>query len=143
MLGKGDKEYAIPFYGYRRRDLDLSLIFQTDERIKEQYSEMRREKDILIAETDLPRPLGKVLTLMGKASPLYDGQDKLPGAIETIRDITASKQEDESRAANEEITATEAELRKQYEKLIRNEQVLKDRKGRDPCIEIHRHRVCH
>ncbi|MDD1681948.1 MAG: PAS domain S-box protein, partial [Methanoregula sp.] len=126
MLGKGDKEYAIPFYGSRRPIL-IDLIFEPDERIKEQYSEIRREKDILIAETDLPRPMGKVLTLMGKASPLYDRQGRISGAIETIRDITASKQEDEElRSANEEITATEAELRKQYEKLIRNEQVLRD-----------------
>jgi len=64
---------------------------------------------------------------MGKASPLYDQQGTITGAIETIRDNTAGKQEDdELRAASEAIIATEAELRKQYEKIIRNEQTLKE-----------------
>jgi PAS domain S-box-containing protein len=126
MLGKGDHEYAIPFYGHRRPML-IELIFETDERIEEQYAGLRREGKILIAETDLPRLQGKQLTLMGKASPLYDQQGELTGAIESIRDITARKQEeDELRAAYEEISATEEELRSQYDKLSRNEQILRD-----------------
>ena len=126
MRGKGDREYAIPFYGYRRPIL-IDFIFEPEEQIREYYSGIRREKDILIAETDLPRPLGNQLTLMGKASPLYDRQGQIAGAIESIRDITARKQaEDELRAACEEITATEQELRDQYDKLSRNEQILKD-----------------
>ncbi|RPI39981.1 MAG: PAS domain S-box protein [Methanoregulaceae archaeon] len=126
MLGKGDYEYAIPFYGHRRPIL-IDLIFEPDERIQEHYSGIRREKDILIAETDLPRPLGAQLTLMGKASPLYDRQGEITGAIESIRDITAHKQaEDELRAAYTQIMATDGELRDQYDKLSRNEQILKD-----------------
>ena len=93
MLGKGDHEYAIPFYGHRRPIL-IDLIFEPDEQIQEHYSGIRRENKILIAETDLPRPLGKHLMLMGKASPLYDRQGEIVGAIESIRDITARKQEE-------------------------------------------------
>ena len=126
MLGKGDKEYAIPFYGHRRPIL-IDLIFEPEERIRDHYSDIHRQKDVLIAETDLPRPRGKKLYLMGKASPLYDQQGTITGAIESIRDNTAGKQEDdELRAASEAIIATEAELRKQYEKIIRNEQTLKE-----------------
>ncbi len=33
---------------------------------------------------------------MGKASPLYDRQGKISGAIESIRDITASKQREDA-----------------------------------------------
>jgi PAS domain S-box-containing protein len=126
MLGKGDHEYAIPFYGHRRPIL-IDLIFEPDERIEEHYSGIRRENEILIAETDLPRPQGKQLTLMGKASPLYDRQGTITGAIESIRDITAHKQaEDELRAAYEQIMAAEGELRDQYDRLIRNEQIIRD-----------------
>ena len=85
-----------------RRPILIDLIFEPEEQIQEHYSGIRRENEVLIAETDLPRPLGKQLTLMGKASPLYDRQGKITGAIESIRDITARKQEeDELRAAYE------------------------------------------
>jgi PAS domain S-box-containing protein len=126
MLGRGDHEYAVPFYGHRRPIL-IDLIFEPEERIGEQYAGIRREKDVLVAETDLPRPLGKQLTLMGKASPLYDRQGEVAGAIESIRDITARKQdEDELRAAYEEISANKEELQNQYNKISRSEQVLRD-----------------
>ncbi len=126
MLGKGDHAYAIPFYGHRRPIL-IDLIFEPEEGIRTHYSGIRREKDILIAETDLPRPRGKVLTLMGKASPLYDRQGTVAGAIESIRDITARKQEeDEVRAAYDALRATEEELRRQYENIEKSGQVIRD-----------------
>jgi len=126
MLGKGDHEYAIPFYG-ERRPLLIDLIAEPDEVIRKNYGGIRRENMILIAETDLPRPRGEQLTLMGKASPLYDRKGEIAGAIESIRDITARKQEeDELRAAYEEIKATEEELRGQYDIISKNEQVIRD-----------------
>jgi PAS domain S-box-containing protein len=126
MLGKGDHEYAIPFYGHRRPIL-IDLIFEPDELVEKNYAGIRRENKVLTAETDLPLPLEKQLTIRGKASPLYNHQGELAGAIETIRDITASKrEEDELRAAYEEIRATEEELREQYDIISRNEQALKD-----------------
>ena len=126
MLGKGDHEYAIPFYGHRRPIL-IDLIFEPDELVDKNYAGIRRENKVLTAETDLPHPLEKRLTIRGTASPLYNHQGELAGAIETIRDITASKrEEDELRAAYEEIRATEEELREQYDIISRNEQALKD-----------------
>jgi PAS domain S-box-containing protein len=126
MIGKGEYEYAVPFYGHRRKIL-LDLLFEPDEQILDHYSGIHRDKGMLIAESDLPRPQGKQITIMGKASLLYDWQGEVVGAIESIRDITARKQtEDELRAAYEEIRATEEELRDQYDKLSRSEQVLKD-----------------
>ncbi|MFA5266705.1 MAG: PAS domain S-box protein [Methanoregula sp.] len=126
MLGKGDHEYAIPFYGHRRPVL-IDLIFEPDELIQKNYADIRRENKILIAESDLPRPQGKQLIIRGKASPLYDPRGNLTGAIETIRDITARKmREDELRAAYEQVSAAEEELRDQYNRLSENEQVLRD-----------------
>jgi PAS domain S-box-containing protein len=126
MIGKGDHEYAIPFYGHRRPIL-IDLIFEPDELIQKNYAGISRENKVLIAESDLPRPRGKQLTIMGKASPLYDRQGNLAGAIESIRDITARKQaEDDLRAAYEEIRTTEEELREQYDLIAKNEQAIKD-----------------
>jgi PAS domain S-box-containing protein len=88
MLGKDDYEYALPFYGSRRPIL-IDLIFESDETIaKEYYGIIHRKGSLLIAETSLPRPRGKQAVLWGKASPLYDEQGTIIGAIESIRDVT-------------------------------------------------------
>jgi PAS domain S-box-containing protein len=94
MLGKGDYEYAIPFYGQRQPIL-IDMIYEPDEVIGKKYAHIVRTKDILIADTSLPRPKGKPLTLMGKASPLYNRQGEIIGAIESIRDITEMKKAEE------------------------------------------------
>jgi PAS domain S-box-containing protein len=101
MLGKRDHEYAIPFYGERRPIL-IDLIFEPDEVIAGKYSHIFHEKDILIADTTLPHPKGKQLTLMGKASPLYDRQGEIIGAIESIRDISEMKKAEDSLRESEE-----------------------------------------
>ncbi|MDP3395222.1 MAG: PAS domain S-box protein [Methanoregula sp.] len=113
MLGKGDHEYALPFYGERRPIL-IDLIFEPSEVIEQKYSNIIRQKDVLIADTNLPRLQGREVTLVGKASPLYNSQGEVVGAIEAIRDITEQKRaEDELQAACEQITASEGELREQ------------------------------
>ncbi len=94
MIGKGNYEYAIPFYGIRRPIL-IDLIFEPDEAISANYTHILREKDALIADTTLPRPRGQPLVLLGKASPLYDPQGTIVGAIESIRDITEFKKAEE------------------------------------------------
>jgi len=94
MVGKGDHEYAIPFYGERRPIL-IDLIFEPNEFIARDYAHIIHEKDLLIAETSLPRPKGKPAILMGKASPLYNREGDIVGAIESIRDITGLKKAEE------------------------------------------------
>ncbi|MCK4269554.1 MAG: PAS domain-containing protein, partial [Methanogenium sp.] len=91
MIGKGDYEYAIPFYGERRPIL-IDLVFAgEDELIQKQYSHIQRDGEVLIAETTLPSPLGRRSILMGTASPLYDSSGRVTGAIESISDITNRK----------------------------------------------------
>ena len=90
MLGKGDYEYAIPFYSTPRKIL-IDLIFEPVDSISQNYAHVTQVKGILTADTTLPRPRGKVVTLMVTASPLYDRKGKIVGAIESIRDITDRK----------------------------------------------------
>jgi PAS domain S-box-containing protein len=91
IQGKGDHEYAIPFYGVRRPML-VDLVFASDEEFEKNYYHIiQKEGDVIVAESDLPRPLGKVSHLWGKASPLYDETGAKIGAIESIRDITGWK----------------------------------------------------
>lgn len=87
MIGKGNFEYAVPFYG-RRQPILIDLVVQDDEEIRKTYSFVRREGDILVAETKDARPRGKEAVLWGRASPLYDRGGSRIGAVETIRDIT-------------------------------------------------------
>jgi PAS domain S-box-containing protein len=124
MLGKGDYEYAIPFYG-KRRPILIDLIYESEEVIVNNYAHIIQKKDILIADTTLPLPKGKPVTLMGKASPLYNRQGEVVGAIESIRDITGMKKtEDELRASYEQIAASEEELRHQFDALKKSEDAL-------------------
>ena len=90
ILGKGDYEYSIPFYGQRQPIL-INQIYESDEIIAKKYTHIIHKKDVLIADTTLPHPNGKPVTLMGKASPLYNRQGEIIGAIESIRDITEQK----------------------------------------------------
>jgi PAS domain S-box-containing protein len=127
MIGKDNFAYAVPFYGMRRPIL-IDLIFEPEEKIRQEYTGITRDHDILIAETDLPRPKGESRVLMGKASPLYSRSGEIIGAIEAIRDITITKQaEDELNAAHEQMTASEEELREQYEELVRAETEIRAR----------------
>ncbi len=91
MLGKGDYVYALPFYGCRRPIL-VDLVFEPDEELEKNYYHIIQKKgDLLIAETQLARPMGKSTYLWGKATPLYDESGARVGAIESIRDITDRK----------------------------------------------------
>ncbi len=101
MLGKGNYEYALPFYGERRPIL-IDLIFAPPEEIKERYSHIVRTGAMLAAETTLPRLGGETKTLWGKASPLYDQKGEIVGAIESIRDITERRRAEEALRESEE-----------------------------------------
>ncbi|MCP4576344.1 MAG: response regulator [Deltaproteobacteria bacterium] len=89
ILGKGDYEYAIPFYGERRPVL-IDLVGQWNKEIEGQYQYVKKIGTSLISETYDPmiKPGG---FLWNKASLLYDSAGEIMGAIESIRDITEQK----------------------------------------------------
>ena len=96
MLGKGNYEYAIPFYGTRRPIL-IDLILMPDKEIEAKHTIIKKEKDVLIAESDFPRFRGERRVLWSKVSPIYDIRGDIAGAIESIREITAHKKAEEAR----------------------------------------------
>jgi len=90
MLGKGDFEYGIAFYGSRRPIL-VDLIDEPDTKLMKLYSNIIRQADSISAETDLAHPKGNRITVLAIAGPLYNQNGEKVGAIESVRDITLFK----------------------------------------------------
>jgi PAS domain S-box-containing protein len=91
IIGKGDYEYALPFYGHQRPIL-IDLIFASEDELKKgDYVEIKRTREILSVETPSPILKGKPAFLRAIAAPIYDEEGNVAGAIETITDITELK----------------------------------------------------
>ncbi|MGZ6230469.1 MAG: PAS domain S-box protein [Syntrophales bacterium] len=95
MLNRGSYAYAVPFYKEPRPIL-IDLVFQDQKKVESTYTTIRRKGDQIIAEASTPMlNQGKGAYLWGVAAPLYDRNGSIIGAIESIRDITERKREQE------------------------------------------------
>ncbi|MEN6620671.1 MAG: PAS domain S-box protein, partial [Smithella sp.] len=136
ILGKADHEYTVAFYGTRRLML-VDLIFGSDEETEKKYDFIKKEGDVLLAETDLIID-GIRRVVWVKAGPLYDKNGNIMGAIESVRDITDRRQmekalqeaHDELEVKVRERTAELKETNKTLEKEIaehkRSEELLRE-----------------
>jgi len=105
MIGKGNHEYALPFYGERRPVL-IDLVQMPQEEFECQYIGIDRQGNTLYGETYAPELPESALHLFCTASVLYNSKGEVTGAIEIIRDITSRKQsEEEMREAKEAAEA--------------------------------------
>lgn len=105
MIGKGNYEYAIPFYGEARPILiDQALRFGRGyEKLDDVYDFIRQEGDTLLGEVDVPQTYeGGGAYLLGSASILRDSSGNTIGAIESIRDITERKRLESNLEESEE-----------------------------------------
>ncbi len=105
MIGKGDHEYSIPFYGSRRPIL-IDLVLQPDgETERKMYHTISRVRETLCGEVFVPNVFGgRGAFIWGNASPLRDSHGQIVGAIETIRDVTERHRvEDELRKSEERM----------------------------------------
>jgi PAS domain S-box-containing protein len=102
IVGKGDYAYGEVFYGVKRPIL-IDLIFSRDEELESHYDYVKREGDTLFAEAFVSPPRsGKGSYVWGTASPLFDRDNKIVGAIESIRDVTEIKETEMALQENEE-----------------------------------------
>jgi PAS domain S-box-containing protein len=108
-LGKGDYEYALPFYGYRRPIL-VDLLFKPNSKLEAEYDSLQKDGMNLTGEVFIPS-LGKNGSyIWAKSAPLYDSSGNIVGAIESIRDITERKRTDEA------LKESEAKFRLLFER---------------------------
>lgn len=99
VVGKGNFEYSLAFFGERRPSL-INLFNSPDEEITAfGYQNVKREGNTLTAET--PRGLirGRPAVLWSRATLISDRKGNLIGAIETVRDITEIRRVTETQAA--------------------------------------------
>ncbi|MEI7639385.1 MAG: MASE3 domain-containing protein, partial [Syntrophus sp. (in: bacteria)] len=100
MIGKGDYAYTIPFYGEARPQL-MDLVFDNHDEIAVKYPKITRQGSSIMAEAFCSALYNnKGAWVVAKASPLHDNSGNVIGAIESIRDITAKKQMEESLKTN-------------------------------------------
>ncbi len=101
MIGKGNYEHAIPFYGDRRPIL-IDLALKPDKRYEGTYVSTERGETVLIGEAYMPALKGGDVYLHGTASVLRDSAGNIIGAIESIRDITERRRMEEALRRREE-----------------------------------------
>ena len=113
MIGKGDLEYSLPFYGEKKLML-ANLILLPETEVESRYTRVKREGDTLVVNTYIPN-LGKSgRYFWAKASPLYDPQGNVTGAIETIRDITERREMEGMLARSNAELQIAAEIQKSF-----------------------------
>jgi PAS domain S-box-containing protein len=104
MLGKGDYEYALPFYGDRRQIL-IDLALHANPEMEKLYTSIQRMGDRLFGESFTPNlPRGNV-HLSATASVLRDSRGDIIAAIECIRDNTERKKLEERLQRSEKMEA--------------------------------------
>jgi len=119
VIGKGNHEYALPFYGVRKLML-IDLVFKSDAEIEKKYRYIYRTDSVVIGETEAAKLKGQNVYLWGKAAAIRDHTGEVVGAIESIRNITLIKQTEEA------LRRSEQQLKEQKTALEQKNIDLKD-----------------
>ncbi|MCX5827326.1 MAG: PAS domain S-box protein [Deltaproteobacteria bacterium] len=104
MLGKGNYEYAHPFYGERKPIL-IDLALHPDPEKEKTYTSIQRTGDIIIGEAYTPALVPGDVHLSATASVLRDSRGEIIAAIECIRNNTDRKKMEERLQRSEKMEA--------------------------------------
>ena len=102
IVGKGNFEYAIPFYG-KRRPILIDLALDWNDEIAKTYQYVKKEGDTLVSEMHNPPFRPQSSLFWNSAKPLYNAQGQVTGAIEVIRDITERMRSEEALQKSERL----------------------------------------
>jgi CheY-like chemotaxis protein len=84
IVGKGNQEYAIPFYGRPAPMLIDHIFMHPGSPTAAQLPGIKKVGDTFIGEMERVTIRGRPMLLWGKGSPVYDGKGTLIAAIEVI-----------------------------------------------------------
>jgi len=104
MLGRGNYEYALPFYGERRPIL-IDLALHPDPEKEKAYTAIQRTGDIIIGEAYTPMLAPGDVHLSATASVLRDSRGEIIAAIECFRNNTDRKNMEERLQRAEKMEA--------------------------------------
>lgn len=89
MIGKGDYEYSLPFYGTRRHMLIDYIVMPPDAIIPGELPSVTREGDTFFGTLESVTIRQKPMLLLGKCTGIYDSKGAI---IASIQSILASEQ---------------------------------------------------
>lgn len=84
MLGKGDYEYSVPFYGGRRHMLIDYIIMPPDSVIPGEIPSITREGDTFFGNLESVTIHGKPMLMWGKCTGIYDAKGAIIASIQSI-----------------------------------------------------------
>ncbi len=90
MVGRGNHEYALPFYGTRREML-VDIVLNPEKDVSDLYYLFKKNENIVSGEAVAPALKGEQRYLWGKSTPVRNEEGVTIGALETIRDVTDVK----------------------------------------------------
>lgn len=90
MLGKGDYEYAVPFYG-KHRPILIDYALHPEMELEHEYTAFQRVGNTLFGEAYTPGIPPGDFHVYATASVLHDSKGNVIAAIECIRDDTERK----------------------------------------------------
>ncbi len=124
MLGKGDYAYSVHFYG-EPRPIVIDLVFEKNEEMEKTYDNVKREGSKLSMEVYVPRAYrGRGAYLSATASPLFDREGNVAGAIESIRDTTEQKRIEKALQESEERYRTAIESSNDGVAMVRDQNYI-------------------
>jgi PAS domain S-box-containing protein len=115
MIGKGNHEYSLPFYGEKKMML-LNMLDMPAGEIETRYKDVTMHDGLVEATSLGVKVRGRDVKLWGIASRLYGADGQPIGAIESVRDVTSQK-------------LMEAKLQQQHRELEEHHEELKKRQA--------------
>lgn len=89
MIGKGNREYSVVFYGRRKPMLiDFAAGLADMDTVHEYYDNFKLDENDLHADQLVPQLRIGGTFVSARATPLYDDYGNLVGAIETVTDLS-------------------------------------------------------
>jgi len=102
IIGEDHNYLGVPFYGEPRQGL-IDLVYIDNKELASKYIYVRKKMDVLYAESFAPAlNHGKGAYIWVTASPLFDNNGNMIGAIESIRDISDRKRFEDALSKSEE-----------------------------------------